>query len=489
MTAMAAPVSRPVKGQAKPRLAPPTPVRSDLAGFRDTAETLGIHLMPWQETAARYLEAQGPAGKHLYREVAVIVARQNGKSTLLVPLIVKRLLEGRRIMHTAQNRKLPFEVFEQVAEVMWDNHRGLFPMRNGRPTRPRYANGQEEIRLTNDAIYSIVAPTRGGARGPSRDLVIIDELREMDSWDFIAAAKPTLTASPDPQMVYLSNAGAVDSVVLNAIRNRRDTDESLAYLEWSASPERLPDDRKGWAEANPAMGHEAEAMGKLEDALEIDHRTAVLEGTLAIYETEHLCRWVDTMRETLVAIAGWDSCEVESLESPVRPFMGISMDPSGKRAAMSVAWQRPDGTIGSRLLFDVTGSPIDTDKLGKDLRDSARKAGAFLVGFDPLTDAMLAKFFPKTEPISAGKWANASARFVELVEGGPDKLAWTDSPGVGTDLAWTARKPHDESGSFQAVRADDNRPIPAALATIRAVWLASQPRPVAAPTVATAMGF
>jgi phage terminase large subunit-like protein len=146
---------------------------------------------------------------------------------------------------------------------MWEKYPDLFPMRNGRPTKPRYANGQEEVRLTNGGIYSIVAPTRGGARGPSRDLVIIDELREMDTWDFIAAAKPTMTASPDPQMLYLSNAGEEHSIVLNAIRDRAASDPALAYLEWSAAPERTPDDREGWAEANPAMGHERDGMGSV----------------------------------------------------------------------------------------------------------------------------------------------------------------------------------------------------------------------------------
>jgi hypothetical protein len=47
---------------------------------------------------------------------------------------------------------------------------------------------------------------------------------------------------------------------------------------------------------------------------------------------------------------------------------------------------------------------------------------------------------------------------------------------------WTARKDHDESGSFQAVRANDDRPIPAALAAIRAVSAAFGP-PLSRPKV------
>ena len=51
----------------------------------------------------------------------------------------------------------------------------------------QYAVGHEEIRLNNGGWYRIAAPTSGGARGPSNDIVIVDELREMVSFDFIAA--------------------------------------------------------------------------------------------------------------------------------------------------------------------------------------------------------------------------------------------------------------------------------------------------------------
>lgn len=117
----------------------------------------------------------------------------------------------------------------------------------------------------------------------------------------------------------------------------------------------------------------------------------------------------------------------------------------------------------------------------------ARENHASTVGFDPLTDKMLAKFFRRTEPVSGGTYANASARFVTLIESG--KLHWADAGAVGDDLAWTAKKPHDESGSFQAVRADDDRPITAALAAIRAVWLASVPRPELVPSAPSVAGF
>src|SRR5690349_14413610 len=89
---------KPQVGSPRPRVAPPTPARTAVKGFIATAESIGLDLWPWQREAARYLTALGQGDRWLYREVAVIVARQNGKTELLLPLIVQRLLEGKRVM-------------------------------------------------------------------------------------------------------------------------------------------------------------------------------------------------------------------------------------------------------------------------------------------------------------------------------------------------------------------------------------------------------
>lgn len=464
MTELARPRNEP-KGRTKPRLAPPTPARSKWKELHDEAIRIGITFMPWQDIVARYVDAVAPDDRWLYPEAAAIVARQDGKTEFLVPHITRRLLMHRRIMHTAQNRELPREVFGRVVDVFQEHYPKLLAR------RPRFANGQEELRIVGGGHYRIVAPTRGGARGPSNDDLIIDEVRELTDHSFIAAAEPTLSASPNPQVLYLSNAGDEGSVVLNALRARAETDPSLAYLEWSAAPERSVDDRAGWLEANPAVGF---LPGKME-YLERKFQSYRLAGTLEIFETEHLCRWVTTMRSRLITAEPWAACEAESLPEPRRPFMAVSVDPSGTRASAAIAWPLEDGSIALRLLYDVTGDPIDIAKLGKDMKADATKLGVRKVGFDPLTDVELARYFRVTEPLAGQKFANASSTFATSVEG--KRIRWQDVDAVTDDLAWTARKDHDESGSFQAVRADDNRPITAALAAIRAVYLASEPTP------------
>jgi hypothetical protein len=458
-----------LRGSERPRLAPPLPARTDVAEFSQLASRNGIDLYPWQKTAARYLTAHGRGDSWLYRHVAIVVARQSGKTTLLVPLILGRLLAGQRIMHTAQDRVLPREIFGLVAEIVSEEYPDKLARRGGRTVKPRFANGTEEIRLANGGIYSIVAPSRGGARGPARDLVIIDELREMEDFDFIAAATPTMQASRHPQMVYLSNAGEETSVVLNAIRDSAETDPSLAYLEWSAAPDRAVDDLDGWAEANPSIGHDPSAV----DNLTASYQTHKARGTLSIFETEHLCRWVKTTRDSLVAEAEWSSCRGLT-GSPLRPSIGVSLDPDGKRASIAISWRMADGRIALELLEDVSGDPVDTDAIGRRLKEISDKRSA-KVGFDPLADQELVKYVKKDRAtsISGQKYAAASAQFMNLVAAG--RLVHQDADPVGDDLTWTAKKPDGTDGSFHAVRANDDRPITASLASIRAVWLSSGP--------------
>lgn len=464
MNALAAPAARPLIGKAKPRIAPPTPARSLVAELEEEAKGMGLTLIPSQVTVGRYLYALGADDRWLYPEVADIIARQNGKTELLKPHVIRRLRMGRRMLHAAQTRELPRRLFTALAPIIEHKFPGA---------KIRRGAGQETIELPNGGLYLIAAATGGGARGiDAIDDLLVDEVRELDE-DFVGAAIPTTIASSNPQILWLSNAGTALSHVLNAIRERAGEDPALAYLEWSADPSRDPGDRKGWAEANPAIGQPQ--FPRLLETLERIYESSRLSGGMSRFETEHLCRWVDTMREPLTKAGSWAKCEADQPTDPHRPYMAISMDPGGKRAAAAIAWPRSDDQMGFRLLFDVTGNPINVDKLGPDMAAMAQELHVPLVGFDPLTDAVLAKAFRKTEKLTGAAFANACADFVQRVEG--QKIAWDHAAAVGEDLQWTARKQHDDSGSFQAVRADDNRPIPAALAAIRAVGLAARPSP------------
>lgn len=443
----------------EPRLAPPIPPVNDLADYRGVARVIAFKPMAWQLRAVATITGRR-RGRLAYPEAAVVVARQNGKTALLQALIVLKLLQGRRVMHTAQNRELPREVFTAVADAFVEHFPGDLKK------LPRLANGQERIELKNGGLYRIVAPTRGGARGPANDDVLVDELREFDTFDFIAAARPTLTASRDPQMIYLSNAGDETSVVLNAIRKRAGADLSLAYLEWSAAEAAALDDRDAWRAANPRYERYPKAMA---DYMERQYRTYALEGELAIFETEHLCRWVTSLLPRVVADVPWQRAAAAGLETPQAPFMGIALD--GNRASAALAWMQTDGTIALTLAADVTGEPLDVDELGRRLLELQVQVGAQAVGYSPATDRDLVRHLRAGHSIAGQEWASASDRFARTVDGG--RLRHSDAGAIGADLPFTARR--TSGATWGADKAKSDRPITAALAAIRAVWLATNP--------------
>lgn len=414
--------------------------------------------MPWQLHAAEVMTATTKGDRWLYPEVCFTVSRQNGKSTILVPRIVQGLLAGEKIMHTAQNRELPREVFGQVADIMTEK---LPATLKGSPRR---ANGQEVIRTKTGGIYRIVAPTTAGARGYPNDTLIVDEVRELDTFEFIAAARPTLTAAANPQTIYCSNAGDDMSVVLNALRNRADSDPSLAYMEWSAAPQRAVEDRDGWQEANPALGITIQ-MSTLEDF----YRSLPLE----VFETEHLCRWVQSMAPRVISDIDWQR-SAGAVGDMRSPKLGVAVD--AERASAVLAWLRPDDTVALRVLADVHGKPLDVDALGELLRKHVRELGVSAIAHDAKTDRDLARYLPASKGLNLTEWAAASERFARTVEGG--RLRHQDADVVGADLAFTARK--DQGEAWLAVKAHPDRPITAALAAIRAVWLATAPATKAA---------
>ena len=418
------------------------------------SQSLRLHLYPWQSHALEVMTAVGDDGRWRYREVAVIAARQNGKTMILRPRVKMGLDRGERILHVAQQREIPREAMMSLASVLPSSY------------KVRTANGQEQITSPAGGTYKIIAAQRG-ARGLSADLLIVDELREFEDFDFIAAAEPTVSASSNPQVLYLSNAGTDRSVVLNDLRNRADS-ESLAYLEWSAAPHRPAGDKDGWREANPSIGHGHLTIERLQSL----HDKYEAAGELAVFETEHLCRWVKSMLPRLVQDTAWQQCR-GTLEAPRLPVLGVSVDPNGRRASAALAWKQSDGSIGVTITAEVTGNPINPIDLAVDLVEQAQQQGVTVVGFDPWTDQHLARHFPNTEAINGQEFANASERFVSAVE--TQGLRWQYADSLTSDLPYVARRA-TTGRSYMADRADPDRSITAVLAAVRAVWLASNPQ-------------
>ena len=101
------------------------------------AQSLRLTLRPWQEYALRVITAVDEHDKWQYPEVALVAARQNGKTKILLPRVMMGLARGERMLHAAQVREISREVLMQLSPILPKGY------------KLRQANGQESITSPN----------------------------------------------------------------------------------------------------------------------------------------------------------------------------------------------------------------------------------------------------------------------------------------------------------------------------------------------------
>lgn len=283
-----------------PPLRPLTPETS--LGFRCIAfaeEVLGLRLDPWQRWLLIAALEINPDGTYRFRTVLLLVARQNGKTTVVKALILWAMAteRARLVVGTAQDRDIAKRAWNDAVKLAEGAPLLAYLMRP-----PRRANGEESFTLTNGAEYIIKATTEDAGRGVAGvDLLVLDELRtHKDSKAWGALSKTTM-ARPNALTIAMSNAGSDDSVVLNALREAAlaGNSPSLGLFEWSAPDGCDLDDLAAICQANPSLGHGRLSLEAVADARAID--------PAAVYRTEVLCQRVQTL-DSAVDAAAWRAC-------------------------------------------------------------------------------------------------------------------------------------------------------------------------------------
>jgi hypothetical protein len=221
----------------------------------------------------------------------------------------------------------------------------------------------------------VQAANRRGGRGLSGDLVIMDELREHQSWDSWSAVTKTTLARSLAQIWALSNAGDASSIVLAHLRRMGHAalgdpdginqtiggdeppeaaaevdDDSLGLFEWSAPPGSDPADRDTWPAANPSLGHTIteRAIGS---ALRTDPEW--------VFRTEVLCQWSSGTLEGPFPPGAWESCLDKASSIAKAETYVIGVDVSHDRGMTHIAAAE----------FDQAGRPhpeVNASRAGTD---------------------------------------------------------------------------------------------------------------------------
>lgn len=349
------------KGHTTPRLYTPelreltreTSLGFDCCDFLE--EDLGWELRPWQRWLYIHaLELNEDGTGFRFDTILVLIARQNGKTKWLLGLVLWRLYidMAKLVISTAQDLDKAEELLDEGAQMIEEDEELAAEL-----VKYLQTNGKRKITLTGRRRWKAQTATRKGGRSLSADLAILDELREHQSWAAWSAIVPTTTAVARSQVVAVSNAGDVTSIVLRTLRDAAkrkielgNADTKVGMFEWSA-PEGVPhSDPQYWPYANPSMGYgitEAKLRGYLDTGMpEADFRT------------EYMCQWVDTVEPGVFDPEMWEACrDPESRRAPDAP-LSAAVEVSWNRewAHITVAAQRDDGLIHVELVASRAGT-------------------------------------------------------------------------------------------------------------------------------------
>ena len=182
----------------------------------ELAEAAGLHLDPWQQHVLEVALNEAADGRWAAFEVCLLVARQNGKGSILEALELAALFTLRLplTLATAHEFKTAKDAFRRVSGIIKAND-FLFSRVAAMPRNP----SEFGIDLLTGERLRFIARSSGSGRGYTADLVIIDEAFRLDG-GAMAALLPTLSAAPNPMIWYASSAPMSTSEQLHAVRRR-----------------------------------------------------------------------------------------------------------------------------------------------------------------------------------------------------------------------------------------------------------------------------
>jgi len=336
----------------------------------ELAATAGLHLFEWEKTVLRKSLGVRDDGKWSAFEVGLMVSRQNGKGSILEARELAGLfLFGEKfIIHSAHLFDTSLEAFERLLTLIESN-----PDLDREVMRVSRSHGDEGITLKNKQKIRFRTRTKGGGRGFTGDLIILDEAMYLAD-TAVAALIPTMSArsvTGNPQLWYTGSAGNQESTQFGAVRARalKGEDPSLSYLEWSINhcndycdPEvkdyKCPDhesitDPEAWAIANPSMG-----ITISREHIEKEFRS--LGPVLFKQERLGVGDWPNpTEQWKVLSEEHWLARTTESL-APQRPLVfAIDTNPDRSHSCILAVGDAGDGSKVAEITSRGDGTEID----------------------------------------------------------------------------------------------------------------------------------
>lgn len=294
---------------------------------------------------------------HLYLAGRQYTATHNTYCSVVLALFFLYVLGVSLILGTAQDLARAEETWEAAVMQAKENDELASEIE-----KVMQGKGSKELRLEGYRRYKVATPNRKNTRGAACDLVLLDEVREHQTFQAWSAASKTIKARKSAAVWCMSNAGDGTSVVLRHLRLQAhralgDPDgivaeqgdesgehaeeeaealSSIGLFEWSAEPGCDKWDRDAWAQANPSMGY-----GFLDESAIAAECATDPEPE---FRTEDLCQWVTATVVSPFPEGAWEAgIDGGSHIAPDSPLaFGVDVSTDRQHAAIAVCGERPD---------------------------------------------------------------------------------------------------------------------------------------------------
>lgn len=437
----------------------------------ELAESAGLVLDQWQRAAVDDILAEDEKGNWAAFEAAVVVPRQNGKGAILETLELAGLfLFGEQlIIHSAHEFKTAQEAFLRILSLVQNT-----PELDSKVRRVRTSHGEEGIELKNGNRLRFLARSNGSGRGFSCDRLIYDEAYDLPA-ETVAASLPTLSARPNPQVVYTSSGALLKSDTLRRVmaRGRRDplpeggvpdADPGLCYIEFSAHPKADLDDRVQWVQANPAT-----ERGRIKLEFVAKERAAMSEVAFA---RERLGILDESKGAAVIDLETWAE-RGDDLSSPLDPVsFAIDVNPDSSWASIAVAGNRADGKLHTEVVDRKRGTGWIVDRV-EELVDRWGADGVTLDAIGPAGALLpaLAERGIHAQVVSTAEYGRACQGFKNLVD--DDRLRHKNQSGLTAALEAARKRPLGDTGAWGWHRRDTTDITPLVAATLATYAFAS----------------
>lgn len=353
---------------------------------------------PWQCWALIHGLELLPDGRPRFRILLIEVARQNGKTTLLVILSLwwQFVCAVRLILGTSTKLDYAKESWHLSIEIA-EAAPALARYRGRRWTRE--ANGEQVSWTTEKSRYKIAPSNAKGGRSLTVHRLILDELREHHDYSAWGASVNAGNAVRHFQAWALTNAGDDQSIVLNDLHDACETfidwwdvqaaagrpaledapgDYRQGMFSWSCTIDMDPLNPEHLAIANPNLGWRNDV-----DALLGEARKMVRLGgaALASFQTESMCIRVLSLNPA-IDMGAWRTCAVPGpLDLDAGVVACLDIAPDLQHATLCVG----QGDDVTRV--EVVASWDSLEQVRRDLPDWLERVRPYAFGWFPGTAA------------------------------------------------------------------------------------------------------